>query len=259
MPISENQCRELNRDGFLLLPNLMGDELLSRLRLAVTAQYKLEGEAAGSEFKQEPGCRRLANLVNKGAVFQEIVAHSVVLKFVGAVLGERFKLSSLNARKVLPECDSPQPLHADMAALADESGYWVCNTIWMLDDFTLENGAPRVVPGSHLRGQLPSDEMPDLCDSHPEERVITGKAGSVIVMNAHAWHGGMPNRTLSPRTAVHGFYARRDKPQQQYQKRLLDPSVQAALSPELRELLAIDDPLNDEMSSADVVRSGFMK
>jgi ectoine hydroxylase-related dioxygenase (phytanoyl-CoA dioxygenase family) len=259
MPISENQRRDLSRDGFLLLPNLMGDELLNRLRLSVMNQYDLEGEKAGSEFKQEPGCRRLANLVNKGPVFQEIVAHRLVLEFVKAVLGERVKLSSLNARMVLPGCDSPQPLHADMAALSDESGYWVCNTIWMLDDFTLENGAPRIVPGSHLLGRLPSDVMPDLCDAHPEEKILTGEAGSVIVMNAHAWHGGMPNRTSSPRTAVHGFYARWDKPQQQYQKRMLDPSVQAALSPELRGLLALDDPLNDQLSSADVVRSGFMK
>jgi hypothetical protein len=35
--------------------------------------------------------------------------------------------------------------------------------------------------------------------------------------------------------------------------------VQAQLSPELRDLLALDDPLNDELSSQDVVRSGFMK
>jgi hypothetical protein len=58
---------------------------------------------------------------------------------------------------------------------------------------------------------------------------------------------------------MHAFYCRRDKPQQQYQKRLLDPEVQAALTPELRDLLAIDDPLNDELSASVTVRSGFMK
>ena len=49
---------------------------------------------------------------------------------------------------------------------------------------------------------------------------------------------------------MHAFYCRRDKPQQQYQKRLLRPEVQAALSPELRDLLALDDPLNDELSAS---------
>jgi hypothetical protein len=58
---------------------------------------------------------------------------------------------------------------------------------------------------------------------------------------------------------MHGFYCRWDKPQQQYQKRLLGPEVQRRLSPELRELLALDDPLNDELSSGVVRTSGFMK
>jgi hypothetical protein len=49
-------------------------------------------------------------------------------------------------------------------------------------------------------------------------------------MNAHLWHGGTANRTSRPRLAMHAFYCRRDKPQQQYQKKLLRPEVQASLS-----------------------------
>ena len=89
--------------------------------------------------------------------------------------------------------------------------------------------------------------------------LLTGKAGSVAVMNAHMWHGGTANRTASPRLAMHAFYCRRDKPQQQYQKQLLRPEVQAALSADLRDLLALDDPLNDELSANVVTRSGFLK
>ena len=48
-----------------------------------------------------------------------------------------------------------------------------------------------------------------------------------MVMNAHLWHGGTANRTAAPRLAMHAFYCRRDKPQQQYQKQLLRPEVQA--------------------------------
>ena len=55
-------------------------------------------------------------------------------------------------------------------------------------------------------------------------------------MNSHLWHGGTANRTEAPRLAMHGFYCRADTPQQQYQKQLLDPDVQAALSPELRAI-----------------------
>jgi ectoine hydroxylase-related dioxygenase (phytanoyl-CoA dioxygenase family) len=78
-------------------------------------------------------------------------------------------------------------------------------------------------------------------------------------MNAHLWHGGTANRTDRPRLAMHSFYCRRDLPQQQYQKKLLRPETQLRLSPELRHLLALDDPLNDELSSRFSGRSGFMK
>jgi ectoine hydroxylase-related dioxygenase (phytanoyl-CoA dioxygenase family) len=145
-----------------------------------------------------------------------------------------------------------------MGALPDDRGAWVCNTVWMLDDFTERNGALRVIPGSHRLNLLPQDALEDLLADHPQQRVVTGTAGSVIVMNAHLWHGGLANRTLRPRTAVHAFYCRRDKPQQQYQKQLLDVDLQASLTPELRTLLALDDALNDELSSQDVVRSGFL-
>jgi hypothetical protein len=58
---------------------------------------------------------------------------------------------------------------------------------------------------------------------------------------------------------MHAFYCRRDKPQQQYQKRLLRPETQAALDPELREILALEDPRNDALSAVVEVRSGFLK
>jgi ectoine hydroxylase-related dioxygenase (phytanoyl-CoA dioxygenase family) len=146
-----------------------------------------------------------------------------------------------------------------MSAIPDEKGYWVCNTIWMLDDFTPDNGATRMIPGSHKWGRRPQDVLDDPMASHPDETLLTGKAGCIAVMNAHMWHGGTANRTSAPRLAMHAFYCRRDKPQQQYQKPLLRPEVQAALSPECRQILALDDPLNDELSATVTVRSGFLK
>jgi hypothetical protein len=58
---------------------------------------------------------------------------------------------------------------------------------------------------------------------------------------------------------MHGFYARSDKPQQQYQKRLLRPEVQQRLSPEVRRILALDDARNDELSASVERTSGFLK
>jgi ectoine hydroxylase-related dioxygenase (phytanoyl-CoA dioxygenase family) len=250
---------QLDRDGYVILENYMGPELLAELRERVGQLFLSEGDQAGSEFKQEEQTLRLANLVDKGEVFERAIAMPEILQGIAQVLGPQFKLSSLNARSANPHSTWVQPLHADMGAIPDEKGYWVCNTVWMLDDFTEENGAIRMVPGSHRWGRLPQQAVQDLQAPHPEERLITGKAGTVVVMNAHMWHGGTANRTAKPRCAMHAFYSRWDKPQQQYQKRLLRPEIQARLTPQLRELLALDDPLNDELSSRVERTSGFLK
>ena len=256
--MNEEHKRELDEVGYVVLDGVMGDELLGGLRRRIHELFGEEGAHAGSEFRTEENAHRLANLVDKGEVFRRAIAHPDVIDGVRHVIGPP-KLSSLNARSADPHSDAGQPLHVDMAAIADERGYWVCNTIWILDDFTPENGATRVVPGSHRWGKRPQDVLADPAAPHPDEILVTGPAGGVVIMNAHLWHGGTANRTGAPRLAMHAFYCRRDKPQQQYQKKLLRPEVQAAMSPELRELLALDDPLNDQLSANVAVRSGFMK
>ncbi|MGI8988044.1 MAG: phytanoyl-CoA dioxygenase family protein [Bryobacteraceae bacterium] len=252
--LEELQKRQLDETGFLALPGLLSPELLEEFRERVEQLFAEEGAFAGSEFKLEPGARRLSNLVNKGHIFERIVETPEILECMSHVLGPRFKLSSLNVRSANPFSDCGQPLHADSGAIADERGYWVCNSVWMLDDFTAENGALRVVPGSQRWGRLPAPGQ-----THADERLVTGPAGTVVVMNAHMWHGGTANRTAAPRRAMHVYYTRRDKPQQQYQKRLLSDDVQKRVSARGRWLLALDDPENDELSATGSGASGFLK
>jgi ectoine hydroxylase-related dioxygenase (phytanoyl-CoA dioxygenase family) len=146
-----------------------------------------------------------------------------------------------------------------VGAVEDERGYWVCNALFMLDDFTEANGALRAVPGSHRIGRLPQDVLDDPKAPHPAEVRVTGHAGDVVVMNAHLWHAGTANRTKDRRLALHAFYCRSDKPQQLYQRRWLRPETQASLSPAARAMLALDDPANDALSATGEGRSGFLK
>jgi len=257
--LSEDDKRQLDDEGYLILEDLMSPEMLGALRERIDQLFAEEGEQAGSEFKQEPNARRLANLVNKGEIFECVIETPRVLECVAHVLGPEFKLSSLNVRAAGPNTNCAQPLHADSGAVADDRGYWVANSVWMIDDFTTANGAIRLVPGSHKWRRLPQDALADPTAPHPGEVLLTGRAGAVVVMNAHMWHGATANRTSGQRRAMHAFYTRRDKPQQQYQKKLLSTEVQAALSPSLRKLLALDDPLNDELSSRLSGASGFLK
>jgi ectoine hydroxylase-related dioxygenase (phytanoyl-CoA dioxygenase family) len=260
LPIEREMAqREFDELGFVVVPGFVDAAWLTELQAATEAQFDLEGDAAGSEFRQEAGSRRLANLCNKGEVFRRVVIEPRLLELVAMVLGAEFKLSSLNARSANPQNETSQPLHADMGAIADERGYWVCNSVWMLDDFTTENGALRIVPGSHRWNRLPQEVLDDPAASHPNEILVTGKAGTVVVMNAHCWHGGTANRTERPRTALHAFYSRRDKPQQQYQQKLLSADVLAALSAIERRVLAINDPLNDAVTAGNELLSGFLK
>jgi len=253
------QRNELDQNGYVVLPSFMTPSVFAALRQRIAELFAAEGDQAGSEFKPEPQTRRLANCLDKGDIFFECMSHPELLEGIGAVIGPDYKLSSVNVRSVDPLSDLSQPLHCDMGALPDERGNWVCNSIWILDDFTHENGATRCVPGTHRYGRLPQEVLADPAASHPDEVLVTAPAGSLVIMNSHLWHGGTANRTPRPRCAMHGFFCRRDKPQQQYQKRLLRPEVQAVLTPEQRWLLAIDDPLNDQLSADVAVRSGFLR
>jgi ectoine hydroxylase-related dioxygenase (phytanoyl-CoA dioxygenase family) len=257
--MTNDEKRQLDEHGYVVLTGLVDRDLLHGLRRRIAELFDEEGPQAGHEFKQEEHAHRLSNLVDKGEVFRRAVILPGLLDYVRHVLGPDMKLSSLNARSADPHSEDGQPLHVDMGAIPDDRGYWVCNTVWMLDAFTTVNGATRMVPGSHKWGTRPQDVLADTMAPHPDEILLTGEAGTIAVMNAHMWHGGTANRTSAPRLAMHGFYCRSDKPQQQYQKRLLRPEVQAGLGPELRQLLAIDDTVNDELSAAAAVRSGFLK
>lgn len=251
--------RELDDQGFTVLTGLMPEEMRQIALRRMEELFASEGERAGWEFKSEPTARRLANLVNKGDVFVDLIAHPLVLELVGHVIGPEFKLGSLNGRAASPKSAAGQPLHVDMGMLPDAQGPCGCNTMWMLDAFTAENGPLRIVPGSHRSGQRPQEVLADPQAPHPDEVYVTGAAGTVAVVNTHAWHGGTANRTSGPRRALHAFYVRRDKPQQLWQKRWLSAELRSELSPDLRRLLALDDPLNDELSASPEVTSGFMK
>lgn len=256
--MTESEKRQLDEAGYLVLADFAPPVLLDALRTRLDEIIREDGARAGREFKQEPQTLRLANLVNRGEIFARIISAPHILEYVAHVLGPDFKLSSLNFRSANPHGTWVQPLHCDTGALPDERGNTVCNVIWLLDDFTPENGATRVVPGSHRFGRLPEDALADPSAPHPDEVLITARAGSVVVMNTHAWHGATANRTDRPRRALHSFYCRRDQPQQQYQKKLLSAAVQAGLSAEVRRLLALDEPYSAEAEALSG-RSGFLR
>ncbi|MBI3764561.1 MAG: phytanoyl-CoA dioxygenase family protein, partial [Chloroflexi bacterium] len=230
-------------DGFVVLRGLLSEEQRTRLVQRVEMLWSEEGEQAGGENYIENGARRLANLVNKGGEFRLIIAHPEVLEVVRAVIGPFVRLSMLNARDVPPHTDPRMPFHSDSdhGGKVDETGYYVCTAIWMLDDYTRLNGSTRIIPGTHRSDKLPKEALADVTATQPNEVVVEGKAGDVLVFNGHCWHTGGANATDVPRRAILAHYIRADHPQRLNQKEALSPEIQAKMNPLERQVLGLDD------------------
>jgi ectoine hydroxylase-related dioxygenase (phytanoyl-CoA dioxygenase family) len=238
--LTQQERDQLDRDGFLPLSGILSADHLDRLRARLAELMRAEGDQAGTEVHQEAGTDRLSDLANKGEVFEICFTHPRVLAAMAHVLASDFKLSSLNYRAALPG-QGHQALHADWREPVEAGEFRVCNSIWLLDDFTPENGPTRVVRGSHLRGTLPKDEMPDPAAPHPHQEVLLAPAGTVVIFNSHLWHGGTLNRSSAERRALHSYFCRRSERQQLDQQRYFRPETRARLSPAARYVLGVDD------------------
>jgi ectoine hydroxylase-related dioxygenase (phytanoyl-CoA dioxygenase family) len=227
----------LDRDGYAPLPGVLNGAQLEAIRVRLVELLAAEGDQAGLEVHQEAGTDRLADLVNKGEMFWPCFTDPRLLACMDHVLGD-FKLSSLNFRAALPG-QGRQNLHTDWGGPVEPGEYQVCNSIWLLDDFTADNGATRVVPGSHRAGTVPRLAMPDPAGRHLDEVLVTGAAGTVVVFNSHLWHGGTQNCSDRPRRALHSYFTRRDHGQQLDQKKYIRPQTLAALSPAARFILDV--------------------
>lgn len=241
--MDDRQRKQLDEDGFLIFKNMLSalqiDTLLERLEILWAA----EGDNAGEENYMEAGVRRLANLANKGEIFRDLYAHPQVLEVIEYVMGPDMRASMVNARDVPPNTGVRMAFHmdSDKGRVRDETGYSAATAIWMLDRFTMANGATAFVRGSHLLGKSPKESLADLYASHPGEIIIEGDPGDVLVFNGHGWHAGRPNLTDSHRRAILVHYLRADVPRPETRRQHVDLENQAQLSPQDRELLGLDD------------------
>ena len=180
--------------------------------------------------------QRVWNLLNKGEVFAGLVEHPTVLNLVRSVLGRDCVLSDCSATSIGPHTGGgawhvdvplgqlPEPLPE--MPLATQN-------VWMLDDFTGDNGATQVVPGSHLTRKKPVWRA-----EPPGETVtLTAPAGSVAVWLSGTWHRSGPNSTDQPRRGVLCYYCRSwIKPFNDFRAGIA-PDIVARMSPTLRYLL----------------------
>lgn len=221
--------------GYLILERLIGPARLERAREALEARYALEGERGGWEQPgTHPNVRRLCNLFAKGDVFVDLAVEPVLLAFAELVIGREFRWQAMNAHDPRPGIRTRQALHADRQFFAGCQGY--LNVIWALDDLTAENGATRLVPGSHRR-PWPRAVLDNPLAPVEGEIQALAPAGSAILVHGDTWHGACDNNSAGTRRVLHLGYACPNTAPQYEISATLPESVRQRLGP-LAEMLA---------------------
>lgn len=254
--LTQEQIDAFDEQGFVIFPNWFSAQEVEEMRREVDRLQAIEGQYGGHEVHIEPGAMRLSNLFNKSPAFDRCLQCAPTLSLAHRLLGE-IRVYSLNARNPA-KGQGQQPLHSDVPR-AHPDDWRMINSMVMLDDMTEDNGPTRLVPGSH---KLVPINVPDInmCEfdriemtpeeaatvpkdpvaTHPREFHITGKAGSVAVINGRIWHGGTANRDGSLRRVLHLAIGRRDIPQQLNEREHLTRALYERAGPAERFLLDIE-------------------
>jgi hypothetical protein len=187
---------ELRVQGYTIFRDLISPEHLATMRRLIDA-YIARTTVAGSGQHYHG-----VNLVAWDAAFAEVAADPLLLATFEGLIGSDCILSSCNLGARIPGCVA-QGLHRD-------TGIWGASlpfmpftvgiqTAWCIDDFTLENGATRLIPGSHADPAPVGDR---------EGVQVVAPAGSVIAFDCQAYHAGSANRTQDIRRGVLTLYIR---------------------------------------------------
>jgi len=253
--IVDDAVRELTEGrGYVVLEGLYDEATAAAARARVTELAGIGGMGIdrGRNRRDEAdavlsGQEHVWNLIAKGRVFEEMVQEPTILAIFSRILGTELKLGSYAARPLYPGGKAQIP-HLDYPYwdLYDagtfprgiDAGFFMnCQATVMLDDFTEENGATWVAPGTQTRCAWP--------DVEAFERLkvqTTGKAGSVMLMTGLLWHGSGENRTDAVRIGLLGQFLPKFVKPMEDQLRSVGPDVVARASPTLRNLLGVDYP-----------------
>lgn len=233
---------ELETQGFVIIENAIEPAFLQELSDTVT---RLEKRAQEHGYPPTVGYEgyydtvRVKNLLSCDPIFRKVATYPVVMQLVARFLGEGAQLNAMATLSLNPG-DREQVLHCDdyNASLPRPHQPLILNAIWALSDFTPENGATRLAPGSHLWPELAAPSATEALRSpnpYPCEQVSM-KASSIMIFNGSIWHGGSANHSDERRVAMAVQYCRKwMRPFEDF-KLSISPKLVKDFSPQLREL-----------------------
>ena len=223
----------LDEDAGLIIDNFLSDQSLESIKNDLKPYLNVtrngQDEFTGFETK------RVGALMARSKTCQDLALDPLINQMAESFLGphcESYQLHFTSAIQIGPG-ESSQILHRDRGVWG---GYiprkieTQFSTVWAINDFTKENGATQVVPGSH---KWHKDREP-----LPEEIAYAEmKAGSVFIYTGSVLHGGGTNVTEQPRLGVFLHYAPSWLRQEENQYLSCPPEVAKNFSPELRSLI----------------------
>ncbi|MEE2783880.1 MAG: phytanoyl-CoA dioxygenase family protein [Pseudomonadota bacterium] len=189
----EANIAQLETDGYTVLPPGKAGplELIERIKAAM---LEIEQRVSTDNLGDQSGLgTTLFHMLPEDRAFEEALMSEVALTLVTYLLGYRAKLSQCTG--LIKGKGTPAlGLHADhsgkfAAPWSMQANYSVVT--WVLTDYTRDNGAVCVWPGSHRWGRpVPPDMM--MAHDHEEIRVLEIPAGSMIIWHGSTWHGAVP-------------------------------------------------------------------
>lgn len=226
-------CEAIDEHGGVIVDQLLDAQTLTSLE-AELRPY-LEACATGANAFAGFQTKRIGALIARSPTARTLATHPLV--------------TAASSQYLAPYCDHHQ-LHFSQAVaigkgegaqmLHRDRGVWgntltravetQFSTIWALTPFRHENGATRIVPGSH---RWEKDREPE-----PHEIVSAEmEAGSVLLYNGTVIHGGGENTTDDERVGVLLHYTLNWLRQEENQYLSCPPKIAKDLDPELRALM----------------------
>ncbi len=192
----EADMAALNRDGYVIWENLLSAEQCRLIQEVVRPWL----EHTGRNSFEGRRTQRIYSVLSRTRVCDRLADHPRVLAVLDRILMPNYLLSALQAINILPGEDAQLPHHDDgFYPIPRPRAPLAAATIWAIDDFTADNGATVVIPGSHRWGRRPPG---------PDDQVlpVVMPAGSCVFFVGTLWHGGGANTSTSERLAVTAQY-----------------------------------------------------
>jgi len=217
----------LMRDGYVIIENLVPRDTCEAIKAEGLALLGHKGRNAFEGHKTQ----RVYNVFGKTRTTDRLADHPRILGLMDKFFRPGFLLSQSQIINILPG-EQAQGLHVDdgFYRIPRPRPPLGAATVWAIDDFTEENGATVVIPGSHT---WDDDRM-----GRREEAIsAVMPAGSVIFFFGTTWHGGGQNRSDAARFAVTHQYCEAYMRQQENYLLELNKETVRELSPELQALV----------------------